>query len=206
MILVNVVQIVIAPIPGYVVQFAAGYLYGPLWGGVFAAIGILLGSMAAMWVGRTFGRPAVRLMVGEMRLARWESVTHSNSPWLWFLLLVGPIGDLPYLLAGLSHVSYRTIFLITLLVRMPTAFLSTAIGGGALPVAWLGVLVAAAAVVMAVFYRYREPLLAWYERSVRHHSTPHPLVEAPDPLAPDRLHPELAAPEPVRPSSPRREI
>lgn len=46
----NIVQIVIAPIPGYMVQLGAGYLYGPLWGGVYAVIGMLAGAMVAMWL------------------------------------------------------------------------------------------------------------------------------------------------------------
>jgi uncharacterized membrane protein YdjX (TVP38/TMEM64 family) len=163
----NVVQIVVAPVPGYVVSLSAGYLYGPLWGGIYAGCGVLLGGMAAMWVGRTFGRPFVRAMVGEQRLARWESVTHSDSPWVWFLLLLGPVGDLPFLLAGMSRVSYLTILLITLVIRVPSVFVSTAIGSGAIPAVWLVLLLAAAAVVMLVALRYRAPLAAWFERTVK---------------------------------------
>jgi uncharacterized membrane protein YdjX (TVP38/TMEM64 family) len=33
-ILLNALQIVIAPVPGYIIQAAAGFLYGPLWGGI----------------------------------------------------------------------------------------------------------------------------------------------------------------------------
>jgi uncharacterized membrane protein YdjX (TVP38/TMEM64 family) len=159
----NVFQIVVAPVPGYVVQLAAGYLYGPLWGGIYAGIGILLGGMIAMALARTFGRPLARVMVGEERLARWESVTHSDSPWVWFLLFLGPVGDLPFFLAGLSRVSYLTVFLVVLVVRVPTAFLSTAIGAGAVPIVWLGVLIVGATLVMLLLHFYRAPLKAWYE-------------------------------------------
>lgn len=183
LILFNVVQIVIAPIPGYVVQLAAGYLYGPLWGGIYAAIGVMAGAMMAMWLARTLGRPVARLLVGESRLARWESVTHSDSPWIWLLLNLGPVGDVPYTLAGLSRVPYRTIFIITLCIRVPSVFLSTAIGGGAVPLLWLFVLVAVAGVVLLVGLRYKQPLSAWYARTLRVHgdaALPKPL---PAPLA-----------------------
>lgn len=74
------------------------------------------------------------LWLGENRLTRWESVTHSSSAWVWLLLLLGPVGDTPYALAGLSCVSDLTIFLITILIRVPSVFLSsTAIGSGELP-------------------------------------------------------------------------
>jgi len=166
LILFNVVQIVVAPIPGYVVQLAAGYLYGPLWGGIYAAVGVLLGAMTAMWLARTLGRPVARLLVGESRLARWESVTHSDSVWVWLLLLLGPIGDVPYTLAGLSRVPYLTIFLITLLIRVPSVFLSTAIGGGALPVFWFFVVAGVAGLILLIGLRYKQPIVAWYERAV----------------------------------------
>ncbi len=166
LILTNVVQIVVAPIPGYVVQLAAGYLYGPLKGGIYAGIGVLVGAMTAMWLARTLGRPVARLLVGESRLARWETVTHSDSPWIWLLLLLGPIGDVPYTLAGLSSVPYLTIFLITLFVRVPAVFLSTAIGGGALSLYWLFVVVGIAGGVLIVGMRYKKPLGDWYERTL----------------------------------------
>ncbi len=166
LILFNVVQIVVAPVPGYMVQLAAGYLYGPLWGGIYAAIGVLLGAMTAMWLARTLGRPMARLLVGESRLARWESVTHSDSVWVWLLLLLGPVGDVPYLLAGLSRVSYLTIFLITLFIRVPSVFLSSAIGGGAVPLVWFFVVVGVAGVILLVGLRYKSAISAWYERTL----------------------------------------
>ena len=166
LIAINVVQIVIAPIPGYVVQLAAGYLYGPLWGGIYAAIGLIAGAMLTMALARIFGRPLARWVIGEQRLERWETVTHSDSAIIWFLMLLGPIGDIPYTLAGLSRVRYLTIFLITLFVRVPTAFLSTAIGGGLLPAYWLVALVAAAGALGLLLLRFRAPLTLWFDNLV----------------------------------------
>lgn len=162
LIAINVLQILIAPIPGYVVQMAAGYLYGPLWGGIYAAVGLLVGAMFTMMLARVFGRPLARWVIGRQRLERWETVTHSDSPVIWFLMLLGPIGDIPYALAGLSSVRYRTVFLFTLLIRVPSAFLSTAIGGGVLPVGWLVALLLAASAVALFVYTYRDALTRWF--------------------------------------------
>lgn len=167
LIAINALQIVVAPIPGYVVQLAAGYLFGPFWGGFYAVCGMLVGSMLSMWIARTFGRPFALWMVGEERLTHWETVTHSTSTLLWFLLLLGPIGDIPYLLAGLSSVSYRKIFLLTFFVRVPSVILSTSIGGGAIPIAWLIGLVIVAVVLGGVALYHRARLSAWYERTVK---------------------------------------
>jgi uncharacterized membrane protein YdjX (TVP38/TMEM64 family) len=158
------IQVIIAPIPGYAVGITAGFLFGPLWGGLYAATGMLIGGMTAMWMGRTFCRACVRWMVGETKLARWESVTHSSSPLVWLFLLLGPVGDLPFWIAGLSSVRYGVIFGLALFIRVPTIFLSTAVGGGAVSLAWMGVALVIASIAVALAFRYRTPLGAWYDK------------------------------------------
>ena len=82
------------------------------------------------------------------------------------------------------------------MVRVPTAFLSTAIGAGALPIVWLGALVLAAAVVALLLNYYRAPLVAWYERSVKSVARQAPHVEAADPLRPEPVRIEPARDDP----------
>src|SRR4029078_12061313 len=67
LILFNAAQIIIAPIPGYMVQLTAGFFYGPTWGGGWASLGLLLGSMSAMRLARSYGRPLVERLVGKGR-------------------------------------------------------------------------------------------------------------------------------------------
>lgn len=176
LIALNVLQIVVAPIPGYVVQLAAGYLFGPWLGGIYAALGLLIGSMLAMWIARTFGRPVAVWLIGRERLARWESVTHSTSTFVWMLLLLGPIGDIPFVLAGLSSVSYLKIFLLTLFIRVPSVFLSSLIGGGAVPIVWLAILLGVAAIGMVIVLRYRARLTLWYEQLVKTQTRPAQII------------------------------
>jgi len=163
LILLNVLQIVVAIIPGHVVQLAAGYLYGPYWGFLYAAIGLLVGAMAAMALARFFGRPVAQWMIGETRLQRWEKVTHSDSTLIWALLMLGPIGDIPFVLAGLSSVGFTKIFLLTLFVRVPSAFLSTAVGGGLIHYYWMVVLIAIATVITLVAMRYKVEIEKWFD-------------------------------------------
>lgn len=167
----NALQIVVAPIPGYVVQAAAGYLYGPFWGGVWGALGLLTGASLAMWLSRRYGRRWVEQLAGAERLARWESVTHSDSTWLWFVLLMAPTGDLPYFLAGLAQVSYHKVILLTLAIRVPATFVVAAIGAGVVGLLWwqLVLIFALLAALLALFVRYQEPFLHWVDRTVQQH-------------------------------------
>ena len=98
-------QILIAPVPGYVFQVIAGYLFGWGWGTVYSTIGMLIGGVLAMSLARIYGRPLVSKAVGADRLQRWENVTHLNSLGLWFLLMLGPLGDMLFFLAGLDDIT-----------------------------------------------------------------------------------------------------
>ena len=159
----NAIQIVIAPIPGYVVQVAAGFLFGPIWGGVWANLGLLIGSSIAFWLARFYGRPLAGRLVGHERMAQWEHVTHSTSTLVWFVLLLGPIGDLPYFLAGVARVSFVKILVITLLVRVPSTFVVAAAGAGVMLLTWwqivlvIGLLFAG----LLLFLRYQTQIVQW---------------------------------------------
>jgi hypothetical protein len=68
MIVLQAAQVVIAPIPGQVLDMVNGYLIGPLLGSIFILIGIIIGSVMAMWLARRFGRPLVERFV---KLCNW---------------------------------------------------------------------------------------------------------------------------------------
>lgn len=169
LILLNALQIIVAPIPGYIIQAAAGFLYGPLWGGIWASIGLFVGSMTAMKLARVYGRPLVEKLVGAGRLTKWEQVTHSDNPLLWTVLLLGPTGDLPFHLAGLSHVSFLTIALITACIRMPSVFVAAAVGAGAVSLSWwqFALVVVVLGALILVFLRYQQPVTLWFEQQVQ---------------------------------------
>jgi uncharacterized membrane protein YdjX (TVP38/TMEM64 family) len=165
----NAIQIVIAPIPGYVAQIAAGFLFGAFWGGVWANLGLLIGSSISFWLARFYGRPIADRLVGHERLAQWEHVTHSTSTILWFVLLLGPIGDIPYFLAGLAQVSFVKIFIITLLVRVPSTFVVAAAGAGVMLLTWwqVAILLTALLLLLLVFLRYQDQIMAWIDRKMQ---------------------------------------
>lgn len=176
LIVANALQIVFAPVPGYVFQLAAGFLYGPLWGGLWGSIGLMTGSALAMWLARTYGRPLVTRLVGAERLAKWESVTHSTNTIVWFVLLLGPTGDVPYFLAGLSKVSFAKVMAMTAILRIPSIFVVVGAGAGVMYLNWwqLGAIVTLLTAFVVVFMRYQEQILAWVEQ-ITHRQVMHKL-------------------------------
>lgn len=166
---VNVLQIVIAPIPGYAVYLAAGYLYGPWWGGLWGSLGLLAGGMAAMAVARRLGRPLVVRLIGAETLTRWGAATHSDNVWVWGAILLSPIGDAPFLLAGLARISYGKILLLTIITRVPAAFAAAAIGAGAVQLSgWRLTLIALAlAIPLLLLQRGQTVLVAKAEGLIK---------------------------------------
>ncbi|MCC6166021.1 MAG: TVP38/TMEM64 family protein [Caldilineaceae bacterium] len=169
LIALNALQIVIAPIPGYVVQLAAGFLFGALWGGIWGAAGLVAGGSLAFWLARIYGRPLAERLVGRARLARWEKITYSTSTLVWVILLLGPTGDAPFFLAGLSRVAFVKVLLITLVVRVPSAFVAAAAGAGVLFLTWwqLALIFALLAGIVLVFLRYHDRIVDWSEHRLQ---------------------------------------
>lgn len=167
-ILMNAAQVVFAPVPGYVVQGVAGYLFGVWWGSLFGIIGMLLGGWLAMMLARLYGRPLVQRVVGPERLLRWEGVIHSDSIWPWFLLLLGPVGDVPYFLAGLTRVAAWKILLIAFVLRSPSVMVAAAVGAGLITVSLptLVALAVAFVVLAGLLHRYRAALQRWLDAAI----------------------------------------
>ena len=127
---VNALQIVVAPLPGYATYLAAGYVFGPWWGGLYATLGLALGGWLAAALARLWGRPLVIRLVGARAWQRWEHLVHADSWWLWFLALLAPTGDVPFHLAGLSSLPLWQIVVLGVVVRGPAVFVAAAVGAG----------------------------------------------------------------------------
>lgn len=129
-IILNAAQVVVAFIPGYAMSLAAGFLYGFPVGALYGATGMIIGGLVAMLLARAFGRPLVVRMVGEKRMLRWEEVAHLDSLPIWFILMLGPFGDVPYYIAGLTTIAIWKIIAIALALRTPSILVTAAIGAG----------------------------------------------------------------------------
>ncbi len=127
-VLLNALQVVVAPLPGYPIYAAAGYVFGPWAGGIYATLGMALGGWTAAVLGRLFGRPVVLRLAGEENVRRWEHVLHADSLWLWGALFLGPTGDVPFHLAGLSSLPLWKTVLLGVVIRGPATVLLALLG------------------------------------------------------------------------------
>ena len=154
-------QVVIFAIPGEVTQIAAGYVFGPYRGFLYAAAGIALGSAFDYGFARIAGRPFTARIVGAERLARIDARLHSDrgrmALFVLFLLPGMPKDAMSYA-AGLTGFGFWEFAAISMAARAPALFLSTLFGaqayaGNYLAMAWIA---AAAALFAAGLLVYRK--------------------------------------------------
>jgi len=89
-ILLQVSQVLAAPIPGEITGFLGGYLYGPVLGVVLSTIGLTIGSYLAFSLALAFGRPLVERVADRETLERFDYLLHHKGIFLVFLLFLLP--------------------------------------------------------------------------------------------------------------------
>lgn len=106
-ILLQVVQVVAAPIPGEATGVLGGYLYGPVVGVALSTIGLTLGSFIAFSLSRYFGRPLTEKFVDAKTMDRFDYLLHHKGAFLVFLLFLIPGFPKDYLcyILGLGHLT-----------------------------------------------------------------------------------------------------
>ncbi|MFN8457547.1 MAG: VTT domain-containing protein [Anaerolineae bacterium] len=162
--LLNVIQIVVAPIPGYPVQVLGGILFGFIPGAIYTVGGMVVGGTLAAWLARRLGRPWLEKQLSPATLERWGAIAHIDSFWVWWLLLLLPVlGDFIYFVAGLSKIRLRTFALAILLSRGPfTAFIVwTGSSAAELPWQWLGLMMAVVGLLVILAWSQRVRLEGW---------------------------------------------
>ena len=126
----QVLQVVVAPIPGEVTGLIGGYLYGPVIGVIWSTIGLTIGSYIAFALARYFGRPFVDRFVDKSILKSFEYLLHHKGVFLVFLLFLIPGTPKDYLcyVLGLGHLTTAQFLVITGVGRLFGTILLT-VGG-----------------------------------------------------------------------------
>lgn len=131
MILIVAVQVVIALIPGEVVEIAAGYAFGAVYGTILCLVGMVLGSMVAILLARRFGRRLVESLYPREKLETLPILrdpSKRNALTAILFLIPGTPKDLLTYVIGLTEMSIPTYLLLTTACRIPSLVTSTMSG------------------------------------------------------------------------------
>jgi len=126
-------QVVVAPIPGHLLGFVGGYLFGPFWGTVYSLVGVTIGSTIVFVLSRRFGRPYVERMLASELVARFDAfVADSGTVGIFLVFLIpGLPDDAVCFLVGLTRLPLRRLVALVAVGRAPAFALVSLAGAGA---------------------------------------------------------------------------
>ena len=70
LIFLQILQVLVAPIPGQLMGLASGFIFGPFLGTVYTMLGTVIGSYIAFKLSRKLGRPFVERMINKKVLIK----------------------------------------------------------------------------------------------------------------------------------------
>lgn len=128
---IQVLQVIVALIPGEPVELAAGMLYGT-WGGLLICLaGILIGSSVIFTLARRFGQPLVRKLIHEEDMKKYAFLSDAQKldmlVFLVFLIPGTPKDTLNYL-CPLTPISPVRFLILSTFARIPSVLSSTFAG------------------------------------------------------------------------------
>ena len=127
-------QVVLALIPGEVLEIAGGYIFGAWEGTLLNLLGAALGSAGVFFLVRKFGRPLVTAFFSEDKLSKLRFIQESKKRDLLFMtvfILPGTPKDLLCYFAGLTAMKAPFFLIVSSVGRLPSV-ITSAIGGSAL--------------------------------------------------------------------------
>lgn len=164
MFFVQVAQIVVAFIPGEIVEFLSGTLYGWFWGLLFALAGVAVGETVVFCMVRILGKSFVEKVAGSEKLKKYKFLQDEKKLrriiFVLFFIPGTPKDAITYIVP-LTKIDLKSFLAISIVARIPSVVTSTIAGdslvnGGI----WTTLLIYAAIGVMSglgiLFYRHWE--------------------------------------------------
>jgi len=158
-----VLQMIAAPIPGQLVTFTNGLLFGAFWGTVLSWSSAMAGAALCYGIATAFGRPVVEKIVGVKSLDyvdRFFERYGTKAILVARLIPFVPFDPVSYG-AGLTKMGFWRFFIATGIGQLPATILYSWLGakvtGSIKVVFWVFVGVVALAVILSA-------LKPWYEK------------------------------------------
>lgn len=130
-IIINILQVVVAFIPGEFIEIISGMLFGPIFGVLVCLIGFTLGTLAIFGLVKLFGKPFFDLNVDEgkkKRLKFLENETRALTIIFFIFLIPGTPKDFITYAIPLTKIKMWPFIIVSNIARIPSIITSTIIG------------------------------------------------------------------------------
>ena len=130
--LVQILQVIIAIIPGEPIEIVGGMLFGSFGGFALCILGLLIGSIGVFYLVRAVGRPLVLAFVSEEKFEQLK-ILHNQKRletliFILFLIPGTPKDALTYCVP-LTNIRPRKFLVLSTIARIPSVISSTIVGG-----------------------------------------------------------------------------
>jgi uncharacterized membrane protein YdjX (TVP38/TMEM64 family) len=175
-IFLQMVQVVIAPIPGGAIEFIGGYLFGAKAGFFYSMIGLFIGSWFAFSLARIFEKLAVEKVVPLETRKKFDYLVGHEGVILSFLLFLipgFPKDALCYIL-GLTPMHIGIFLFISTVGRVPGTLMACLQGGKAFDHQYktLLILLGISILIILLFYVYHDEIHRAIKKIRRQESKP----------------------------------
>ncbi len=170
----QLLQIIVAFIPGEVVQVAAGMLYGPFFGSLIILVGCVISSAIIYQLVHRLGAPFVRSMVSEEHLVKFYEFERSgklNLIVFILFLIPGMPKDVFTYLVPLTTMRMKTFLLLTTVARIPGVIISTYAAAGLAEgdIQTSLIIFGVAAVLMVLGIVFRDRIMSFFSAQKTYH-------------------------------------
>ncbi len=129
-IIIVLIEVIIAPIPGGPLYFTAGILFPPLLGAALVLIGNIIGAYIAFTLAKFYGREIIQKFLKERDLRLLDKFSKEKGSLTLFLLRINPLTSTDFFsyLAGTTQMSKKKFMIATILGLTPLILAEAYIG------------------------------------------------------------------------------
>ncbi|MSA70363.1 TVP38/TMEM64 family protein [Holdemania massiliensis] len=121
-------QVLVALLPGEIIETGAGVAYGPVEGMILCLVGAAIGTALIFWLVRRYGSNLVECLVPKEKLDTLSFMKDEQKLDNLIFLIPGTPKDIITYFAGLTPVKFSHFLLITTIARIPSVITSTLAG------------------------------------------------------------------------------
>lgn len=167
-IIIQILQVLFAPVPGEATGFIGGFLFGVINGFIYSSIGLTIGSLLNFLIGRILGKKYVRKLLPIQYLEKFESYLKHQGIVVIFIFFVFPGFPKDYLclFLGLTSLPFKVFFILAFIGRMPGTLMLCFQGAYLYEQNYiiLGILIVICVVCTFIVYRYRDNVYKWVDK------------------------------------------
>lgn len=129
--ILQVLQVVVALIPGGIIQIIAGVAFGGVWGTVFSLVGVIIGTYIVFAIVRKLGAPIVEAFIDKKGIKQFGFLNDNKklelAVFILFLIPGIPKDTLTYI-APLTKIKMPNFILLSTVARVPALVMSCVFG------------------------------------------------------------------------------